>query len=97
MQLNADKALEKKVHKFKERKQRVELLMKEIETLDKEIRQAMGEAETLLNARGDAVIATLTTQGGKGRLDVEALRQWHPKIYEQFLKTGKSYKVLRIK
>lgn len=97
MDIQATKDIEKQVEDLKAINSRLALLDRQKKETVEALKEYMGDADTLLNAVGDAVIGTLSWQGGKPKFDAKTFEESHPKLYKNFLVDTEPYQVFRTK
>lgn len=91
--MEADERLADICRELKQKKEQLQALEQDAETLENALKLRMGDAATLIY--GDKAIATWKTQQSR-KVDTKALGTVHPEIVAAFLKTKES-RVLRLK
>lgn len=97
MDINATKKIAEQVEELKAANSRIALLEKTKKELTAALKEYMGDADTLLNSVGDAIIGTLTWQGGKPKFDAATFEIERPKLFKQYLVETEKYQVFRTK
>lgn len=77
-------------------KEQSKALEAEEESCKGEIQKALGDMDTLIGLDGKP-LATWKSQKGRTSFDSKALEKEHPEVYAKFIKTGESFRVLRLK
>ena len=95
--IEATKEIAAKIAAYKRRKAAAEKLQQQIDELAAEIRKYIGKAEQLLTPDGTGVLATCKERGGGSAFDAKAFQTDHPKLWEKYQTTKKSFRVLVVK
>lgn len=92
-EVKSTKSIQEDVEFIKSAKAKMAYLKKQLDETQARVTEFMGDATTLVDVAGTAIIGTYNERGGTLTFDKDAFKESHPKLWDKFQKPGSVYRV----